>query len=220
MKGTMTTPDTVTLVEAYAALEETVHGRIGEMSGPICSRCETPCCKPEHCRDVPASAWLRAVAEARGATVPEEATAETSFLGSDGCSLRAGWPPQCTWYICDGLELAIRDPLERYVYQVLSSVLGHVIRGVTRDLDLTDVEVLADLTERQRARIGQRIRESAACAEAAWELRCRRSEHVAVQDVAASMLRIARLFPFAARPVRFEGEPSSLSRAARERVGT
>lgn len=213
----MDTPETATLVEAYASLEEQVHQRVGEISGPACAACRTPCCKPEHCSDVPESAWLRAVAEARGAVVPPASTPEVSFLGETGCTLRAGWPPQCTWYICDDLELAIRDPLDRYVYQVVCSVLGYVIRGITRDLDLTDFEDLTELTDRQRAKVGRRIAEAGACADAAWTLRSQRTERRPVVEVVESMVRIARTFPFACRPVRFEGERPSLSRAARER---
>ena len=209
--------ETATLIEAYAVLEQQIHQRVGEISGPTCSACSVPCCKPEHCGDVPESAWLRAVAEARGAAVPPAGTPEVSFLGETGCTLRAGWPPQCTWYICDDLELAIRDPLERYVYQVLSNVLGYVIRGLTRDMDLTDVETLTDLSDRQRAKVGRRIEEASACANAAWTLRSLREEQRPVVEVVESMLRIGRTFPFAGRRVRFAGERPSLSKAGRER---
>lgn len=205
------------VIEAYAELEEGIHARISEVSGPICATCDSPCCTPFHCRDATESAWLRAVAKARGREIVLQKRDETSFITDKGCALKAGWPPQCTWYVCDELERTIRNPLERYVYQVLCSALGHVIRNIKKDTDLTNIEDLNLLTDKQIKKIGKRINEAGLCAELAWNLRQEKNNTAKVDDTAKGLLRIARQFPFAASCVRFEEEPPSLSKASRRR---
>lgn len=209
-----------TILDEYIALERRLHGEIASLSGKFCAVCKTICCCSRHCIGVTESAFLRACVERQGRVLPpgEAKEGELSFLTLKGCSLEAGRPMECTWYVCDDISAAIADPLERYVYQILSSVLAYVVRRATSDDDLTEVEDLERLTPRQREKIRERIVQADRAITEAMALLRDRDRETSVQETAERMLFLSRLFPYAASSVRFAGEAPSLSRAGRERI--
>ncbi len=212
-------PDIDDLVARYAQLERRVHAAIRERSAAHCAACRTPCCKDEHCEDVADSPWLRRVVEKAAGRSPDalSRSGPARFLGSTGCRLPAGRPMQCTWYICDDLCLAIRDPLDRFVYQVISNLLGHVVRSISRDHDLVDAEPLEDLTPAQRRKIATRIDEAEKCLDIVLAIQAARDDEEPVSETAAAMLYVCRTFPFVARTVRFDDETPALSRRGRKK---
>jgi hypothetical protein len=216
MSPTTPPPSLETLANNYISLATALHELIGEMSGVHCADCEDPCCSPEHCSSLEPSAWLRFVAERAGATIPD--ALPYNFLGPTGCTLPVGRPIQCTAYLCDQLALAIRDPLDRFTYQIASDALPHVARQLTRTLDLTDVEDLDALTDAQRHRMAKRIGEAHDCLKRVIALRSNRDGAARVEETATELLRIASIFPYAARQVRFDGQLPSLSQATRKKL--
>jgi hypothetical protein len=207
------------LLEKYAALEIKVHGYVNKISGDYCCGCATPCCHSRYCVGVTEHTWLRRVAEYTGAEVPEGIAKEGDlcFLSSTGCSLEAGRPIECTWYICDTLSLKLVEPLERFAYQVLCTSLGHVVRKVTKDKDLLDFDDLEDLTVRQREKILERIEKADRCVDIVFELLQRKDDILEVGIVAEKLLYVCRTFQYASAVVRFDGEVPSLSKVGRQK---
>lgn len=206
------------LVRRYAELEIRLHEEIGRQSGSICAACKAICCHSKYCIGVTESAWLRAVAESIGVAVPpgEAKEGELSFLSIRGCTLPAGRPMECTWYVCDDISVAIPDPLKRFVYQVLSNILAYVVRRATTDDDLFEVADLESLTVRQREKIGERITTAHRCIDVAQELLARRKEPLPVEETAEKVLFLSRTFPYASGSVRFKGEQAPVSAARRK----
>jgi len=213
----MESHDTENLVARYAGLEQRIHAAIRARSATYCANCKTPCCKDEHCCDVADSPWLRRVAELADARTIDEFTQEgpARFLGANGCRLPAGRPMQCTWYICDDLCLAISDPLDRFVYQVISNLLGHVVRKITRNCDLVDIDDLECLTPAQRRKIATRLTEAERCLDIVLTIQSERKLNKPVDETASALLYVCRTLPFAAGTARFEGELPALSAAGR-----
>jgi hypothetical protein len=216
MTHTQAVPSLESLADDYIALAHEIHRFIGAMSGPSCASCQDPCCEPDHCSSLAESPWLQFVATRAGATIPN--ATPYNFLGPNGCTLAAGRPIQCTVYICDPLALEIRDPIDRFAYQIASDALPHVVRRLTRNLDLTDVEELDTITDKQRQRIAKRLTEAHTALKRVIHLRERRHEQAGVEKTLCELLRIAQLFPYAARHVRFDGNLPTLSSAARKRL--
>jgi hypothetical protein len=211
-----TIPSLETLADNYIALAKDLHIFISEMSGAMCAACTAPCCTPDHCNSLAPSAWLRFVAERAGTTISN--TAPLNFLSPTGCTLPAGRPIQCTAYLCDQLALNIRDPIDRFAYQIASDALPHVARHLTRTRDLTDIEDLSELTDKQKLRIAIRIAEAHDCLTRVITLRKQRNQQASTEQIAFELLRIAHTFPYAACQVRFDGKLPSLSEATRRKL--
>lgn len=209
-----------TLIQRYAELEIRLHAEIGRISGSLCAVCKTICCHSRYCVGVTESAWLRAVAESIGTSIPpgEAKEGELSFLSLRGCTLPAGRPMECTWYICDDINLAMPDPLKRFVYQVFSNILGYVVSRATTDYDLIEIADLETLTVRQREKIDERITTAHKCMDIGLELLKNRHEPVPLEDTAGKILFLTRTFPYASGSVRFQGEQIPVS-AARRKAG-
>lgn len=214
------TPTIDELARRYSELEKRLHQHIGAQSNHICAACPNKCCHARYCFGVAESPWLQKVVALDGVELPEGELVEgdINFLTHTGCGLAAGRPMECTWYICDSLSVSIPDPLKRYIYQVLSNILGYIVRKVKADYDLTEVDDLDSLTKRQREKIAERIDTSHRCIDICAELLEKRRESLPVDDIADKMLFLARTFPYAASSVRFPGEQPSLSAAGRKKL--
>lgn len=194
------------LAEAYAQVEERMHRLIAGLSARHCSVCRTPCCKPMHCSSLLSSPWLRLVAAQRGVKI-DKTCEEVHFLGEAGCTLPAGRPIQCTAYVCPELEWLITDPLERFVYQVLTGIPAAVVRCIAREYDLTEVADLSCLTKPQRKKLMTTLSRMRQCLERSERLLKQKNDHASSWNLTDDLLYLARAFPFAAKTVRFKGEP-------------
>jgi hypothetical protein len=216
MKTTLETSSIEALADAYIAVEKRVHGIVSKFSGVICTRCQDPCCTTKHCSDIGESPWLQLVAQRDGNALVPRKDGSYCFLGEQGCTLTAGRPMQCTWYICDTLCLEISEPLEHFLYQVVSSVLVYIIRNISRGTDLLDIEDLAELTPVRMRKLARRLDEAHEILDIAEKLRADPDQSMPLREAAIPLLKLARRFPFTAGRVRFEGEAPSLSAAGRK----
>jgi hypothetical protein len=210
------TPSIDELADRYIAVEKRVHGIVSRFSGVICTQCKDPCCTSKHCSDIGESIWLQLVAQRDGNVLVPRQDGSYCFLGDTGCTLTAGRPMQCTWYICDTLCLEICEPLEHFLYQVVSSVLVYIIRNISRGTDLLDIEALDELTPVRLRKLDRRLHEAHEMLDIVEALRANPAQSMPLSEAAIPLLKLARWFPFTAGRVRFAGEAPSLSAAGRK----
>ena len=214
------TPSIDNLIDRYIGVEKRVHGIVSRFSGVICSQCTDPCCTSKHCSDIGESIWLQRVAQRDGNRLVARPDGSYSFLGEKGCTLTAGRPMQCTWYICDTLCLEICDPLDHFLYQVASSVLVYIIRNISRGTDLLDIESMDELTPVRLRKLDRRLNEAHEMLDIVESLRADPDQAMPLRAAAVPLLKLARWFPFTAGRVRFAGEAPSLSAAGRAQQAT
>lgn len=208
-------PTVDSLVRGYAQFEIRLHRTIAGMSGAECAQCPTPCCESRHCSDLLQSPWLMRVARSSGADLEAARQGDgLCFLERRGCTLSAGRPLQCTAYVCDRLSLALRAPLDAFLYHALASLLPMIVRNVHGREDLIDVEDPSVLTPAQRKRLADRLATGRQCLDAVDALIAARRTPIPPDRMAEPLLLLARTTPFAARHVRLPGEPLDVSRAS------
>jgi hypothetical protein len=117
------------IIGRYAELEMEIHRLVSARLGHVCKGCKKPCCRPEICREVVESWWLRNVSEhAHGRWWPEDwETAQRCIaIGSGGCILKAGRTGLCRSFVCDKYTQAYGDVWEAVFYSFAADLLMDV----------------------------------------------------------------------------------------------
>lgn len=92
------------LIAEYAELDIEIGRAIADRRLAACGRCVKPCCRPDVCRQVLESFWLRRVSEhVHGRWWPDdwETRDDCIAMTPSGCLLAAGRPAICRSFVCD-----------------------------------------------------------------------------------------------------------------------
>ncbi len=91
-------------IRQYAELEMEINQAVSERLHWVCAACEEPCCRPDVCRQVVESWWLREVSRhVHGKWWPDDwqSRDECIAMTDRGCMLEAGRPAICRSFVCD-----------------------------------------------------------------------------------------------------------------------
>ena len=135
---------TESLFEKYAAIEQAVRELWPRAFFDACAKCTSICCRPHMADEVLHSTWLSHLADAThgpGWHLKNQ-NSKCVALTESGCMLKAGKPPFCFSFYCDGL-LASAPPFVLVSYLFLSFILTDLCRLNKRRnlLELTREEI-------------------------------------------------------------------------------
>ena len=157
------------LIAAYAELEMRIGDLVAARLGGICAGCPKPCCRPDVCREVLESWWLRKVSQhVHGRWWPDDwRTAERCVaLGPAGCILKAGRPALCRSFVCDRYTKAYGDVWEAVFYSFAADLLmdlGTLSSRVSiEQLDERGVRARADKIDRRVRRASELLEQATA----------------------------------------------------------
>ncbi len=155
-------PGLARAVAEYAELDAAVGERIDGRLDGVCASCPKPCCRPDVCRQILESWWLRTVSEhAHGHWWPDDWETRDACIamGETGCTIRAGRPAICRSFVCDRYVEAY-DGLWETVYVSALSDLPWEVAQLSSRVSLETLEpedapryldaVLARLAEGRR----------------------------------------------------------------------
>jgi len=100
----MPPPDLPRAIHEYAELERQIDQLVSERLDWVCAACEKRCCRPDVCRQVVESWWLREVSRhVHGKWWPDDwqSRKECIAMTDRGCMLEAGRPAICRSFVCD-----------------------------------------------------------------------------------------------------------------------
>ena len=155
----MPSPDLKKALGEYAELEMEIGRLVVERLYGVCAGCEKPCCRPDVCRQVVESWWLREVSRhVHGTWWPDdwESRDRCIALTDRGCLLEAGRPMICRSFVCDKYTEAYGSLWEAALFSFLADLLWEVGQLSSR-VHLEDLKEAA--APKYAAKIAARIAE-------------------------------------------------------------
>ncbi|MCD6304610.1 MAG: hypothetical protein J7M21_06575 [Planctomycetes bacterium] len=129
MSSTMPDVSVEKLIADYAELERRIGRYVQGRLGHVCAACPKPCCRPDICRQVVESWWLRRVSEhVHGKWWPDDwqDRPECIAMTDHGCLLEAGRPAICRSFVCDAYTTAYGSLWEAAFYSFLADLMWNV----------------------------------------------------------------------------------------------
>jgi hypothetical protein len=129
------------LLELYGRLEMAVQKQMNARCAPFCTRCASPCCRIDYCREALESPFLEAIRNRFAPSVHWNPA--LGWLTPKGCGLTAGRPPVCYEFLCRPILEAQPTPEQREALKqlvMLVTVAGRRARGSRHLVELWDLE--------------------------------------------------------------------------------
>jgi len=143
------------ILRRYARFEQKVQTHMTARLKRFCAPCEGGCCTAVICRESVESSFLIRLREMSQPRVSYRRGG--GWQREHGCALVAGRPPVCYEFICDDIERAHPDPLDRYVLKVLCRLVTYAGKRACGMLHAVEISEDCDLLKIQLNNFMQRL---------------------------------------------------------------
>jgi hypothetical protein len=130
-------------VDLYVVLETFTREANRVVCNHYCGRCISFCCKEEICRETMESTWLMLVLRRSGHRISDYSRS-TGWVGFSGCRLKAGRPPVCYEFLCNGVIKQLESADKLFLKQISQtlSIAGSRALGTKHVVDLSCNDLL------------------------------------------------------------------------------